>query len=367
MSRVKDALVQIRETKAYQVFRDKMAYPGLALLNAFSKKLTRMTDRFARQSQPGDAAQTMDVESTATAMTVRYTESELYDAFRKTGYFCLKEHFYHPLPDFNDLTDEFLASRSELVGIHMPEADMWTLAEETLTPYNKEFRMFPEQSPSTGYKGFCLINGGYMAVDGNLYYGLVRHLKPGRIIETGCGMSSLLCSEALAANEAEGHATRYICIEPYPQPYLSDNPKLKVSRFVEEKIQQVPLSLFEELEAGDILFIDTSHALRMGGDVQRIYCEILPRLKPGVYVHIHDISLPLQYPRVYHEVSHYFWNEQYLLQAYLANNTHTRVVWAGNWLRLQDETRFLKVFPEFATMRRHFPSSEPSAFWFVTQ
>jgi len=289
-----------------------------------------------------------------------------FDAFKAEGFFLLRDHFYLPLPDYDDLTEEYYSSRSALVGLELDAQAMWTLAEDSLAPYNAEFREFPVHCPSPDYRGFFLINHGYMAVDGNLYYGLVRHLKPKRIIETGCGSSSLLCSAALERNKAEGVSTKYTCIDPYPQPYLFDNPMLRVTRLIDKKIQQVDLAEFEALEAGDILFIDTAHALRPGGDVQQIYCEILPRLKPGVYVHIHDISLPLQYPRVYTQ-NHYYWNEQYLLQAYLTNNIRAEIVWAGNWLRLQNETLFNQVFPEFLTMRQFFPSSEPSAFWFRTK
>lgn len=290
-----------------------------------------------------------------------------YHAFSRRGLHLLRHHFYLPLPDAEDLSPDFLESRSELVGLDLSADRMWHLAENELRPYFDEFADFPEQKPGNDYPGFYLINGGYMAVDGHLYYGLVRHLKPRRIIETGCGMSTLLCSTALARNEREGAtACNYTCIEPYPQPYLSQNPVMKVTEFRKEKIQKTPYSLFEELGEGDILFIDTTHALRMGGDVQAIYCEILPRLKPGVHVHIHDISLPRQYPRVYHEKNLYFWNEQYLLQAYLTNNSKVQIEWAGNWLRLQDENRFDRAFPEFQIMRKYFPQSEPTAFWFVT-
>lgn len=294
-------------------------------------------------------------------------DNSAFDAFKEKGYFLLRDHFYLPLPDYADLTEEFLESRSDLVGVAIDGGPMWDLAEKTLAPYHAEFRNFPVHCPEDDYDGFYLINHGYMAVDGNLYYGLVRHLKPRRIVETGCGSSSLLCSEALAQNLAEGYEAKYTCIEPYPQPYLLQNKRLKFSTLIEKKIQQIDFDVFTELEENDILFIDTSHALRMGGDVQYIYCEILPRLNPGVYVHIHDISLPRQYPRVYHEQGHYYWNEQYVLQAYLTNNSNTEVVWAGNWLRLRDEARFEAVFPEFSTMREYFPSSEPSAFWFRTR
>jgi hypothetical protein len=131
---------------------------------------------------------------------------------------------------------------------------------------------------------------------------------------------------------------------------------------VPRKLQEVGLAPFLGLEAGDVLFIDSSHVLREGNDVQFEYLEILPRLAPGVWVHVHDISLPRRYPRVYFEQGLY-WNEQYLLQALLAFSTRLRVAWAGNHLLLRHPEEMHRAFPEIAVMRRHFPLSEPSALW----
>lgn len=328
----------------------------------FRRTLAALSVKLLRRLVSGDQAASLLAELTDHCCP----GNQAFQAFKDKGFFLLREHFYLPLPDYDDLGGAFFDSHSELVGLSLDADAMWKLAEKTLAPYNAEFREFPIHSPGPDYRGFYLINHGYMAVDGNLYYGLTRHLKPRRIVETGCGSSSLLCSAALERNAAEGSQTEYICIDPYPQPYLLDNPMLRVTRLVDRKIQAIDLELFTSLEAGDILFIDTSHCLRLGGDVQHIYNEILPRLRPGVHVHIHDISLPLPYPKVYLDCQ-YYWNEQYLLQAYLTHNNRVRSLWAGNWLRLADEARFGAVFPEFATMRQHFPSSEPSAFWFVTQ
>jgi hypothetical protein len=298
---------------------------------------------------------------------IHQSEQEMIDIVRQEGFVVLRPHFYHPIPLEEDIVGDFFMKQSSLVGIHMNAAAMWELAEIILAPYNEEFRAFPTYREDKGgmIDGFFLINGSYMAVDGNVYYGLVRHLKPKRIIEVGCGMSTLLCSEALARNVNSGYTTDYTCIEPYPQEFLSKYAIAGDINLLTAKIQDIDIKLIETLSAGDILFVDTSHALRLGGDVQFIYCELLPRLKPGVYVHIHDISLPLPYPRVYYETG-FYWNEQYLLHAYLCNNARAEVIWAGNWLRLQDESRFAHAFPEFATMRENYPQSEPSAFWFKT-
>src|SRR3972149_5863814 len=113
---------------------------------------------------------------------------------------------------------------------------------------------------------------------------------------------------------------------------------------------------------GDILFLDSSPVLRAGGDVQLEYLEILPRLAPGVLVHVHDISLPKPYPRVYFETGMY-WNEQYLLQAFLAFNSRFEVLWPGNWMMVRHPEKVCAVFPEFHEMRKLYPQSEPTGFW----
>ena len=93
-----------------------------------------------------------------------------------------------------------------------------------------------------------------------------------------------------------GHAGELICIEPFPQPRLTaDMPQITL---IERPVEQVPLETFDALQANDILFIDSSHAVKFGGDVCREFLEILPRLKPGVWVHVHDIFFPHDYPAV---------------------------------------------------------------------
>ena len=102
--------------------------------------------------------------------------------------------------------------------------------------------------------------------------------------------------------------------------------------------------------------------MRTGNDVQHIYLDLLPVLKDGVYVHVHDVSLPLPYPRVYFDMQLY-WNEQYLLQAFLMFNSRVKVIWPGNYMMLKCPEKMMVVFPEIADMRAVWPSSEPTAFW----
>lgn len=291
-------------------------------------------------------------------------ERSLFQSYSNRGYYLFKKHFYLPIPDEEDCTDEYWNARSELPGIAIDSEKIFHFAETDLAPYFEEVRAYPFTSNECE-TGFYLLNASFMAVDAHLYYGLIRYLKPETIVEIGCGNSTILAADALLKNRSEGRPCGHICIEPYPQEQLIQ--RLPHADFRTAKVQNQPISLFESLQPGDILFIDSTHVLKAGGDVLFLYNEVLPRLRDGVYVHIHDISLPRHYPKVYYETNHYYWNEQYLLQAYLAHNHRVEIVWPGNYLRLNDERRFQKLFPEFSVMQKSFPSAEPTSFWFRTK
>ena len=286
----------------------------------------------------------------------------VHDIFYEHGFHLLRKHFYLPVPDDTDNLDAFWTSQSDMVGIDVNEPLAVEVMETICPRYMDEFRnRFPIDGPLNP-PDFYLINGGYMAVDAHVYYSLIRHFKPKRIVEIGNGNSTLLAIAALDKNEKEsgerGHMTS---IDPYPWPLFKDGYK-GLNDLIVKRVQDVPTSYFEELEAGDILFIDSSHVIRSGNDVHYEFLEILPRLKPGVLVHVHDISLPRPYPKVYFE-NHLYWTEQYLLQAFLAFNAQFEVVWPGNYMMIHHPERMLAVFPEFNRMRKDYPQSEPTAFW----
>jgi hypothetical protein len=290
----------------------------------------------------------------------------LYPMFRRAGYYLLRDHYYRPFTDPEALPSDYWSRRSGLPGIAIDAERCFRLAETELAPYFAEFRAtFPVDLPAPP-GGFWLLNGTYMAVDAHLYYALIRHLRPRRIVEVGAGQSTLVAGEACRRNEADGaRRSELVCIEPYPTGIVAGGLG-HVARVVVSRVEEVELGFFAELGEGDLLFIDSSHALKEGGDVQFLYCEVLPRLNPGVLVHVHDISLPRPYPRVYFE-SGWFWNEQYLLQAFLVNNSRVEILWPGNYLMCQNPERMTGLFPEIVDMRRRFPSSEPTAFWFRTK
>jgi hypothetical protein len=288
--------------------------------------------------------------------------NQAYDGFARHGFHLLRQHYYLPIPDQTDLNDPMLKDSTDLVGIDMNESKALEFLHDVFPKYQAEFRDAFPIHPQEGKQGFHLVNGGFMAGDAHVYYSLIREGRPRRIVEVGGGNSTLLAAAACLRNlEQYGVKPHLTVVEPYPWDLLKTGfPGLDV--LLEERIQTVDMKLFSTLEAGDILFIDSSHVLRPGGDVQREYCEILPRLAPGVLVHIHDISLPKPYFQLYFQ-NHLYWNEQYLLQAFLTYNSRFEVVWPGTYMFVKHAEEVLKAFPEIAAMREKYPLAEPSSFW----
>jgi hypothetical protein len=169
-------------------------------------------------------------------------------------------------------------------------------------------------------------NVWYNLSDGAVYYSILTTLRPKRIIEVGCGFSSAI---ALDVRDQELHDLELTFIEPYPKRLLElleegDNTTATIHRAI---VQDVPIETFDALEKDDILFIDSSHISSPGSDVNLLLFQVLPRLKPGVVVHFHDIFFPFEYPDAWlngapgrENWPDLGWNELYLLQAFLSYN-----------------------------------------------
>ena len=185
---------------------------------------------------------------------------------------------------------------------------------------------------------------------------MVRYFRPRRIIEIGCGHSTRLLREALAKNLAEGsRECDHICIEPYEQPWLET---LGV-RVLRERAECCDRKLFQSLGEGDILFIDSSHVIRPQGDVLFEYLDLIPSLKKGVLIHIHDIFTPRDYPKEWVVNERRLWNEQYILESFLSFNSDFRVLLAANWLT----HNHLHELSEACPILVQQPDREPGAFW----
>jgi predicted O-methyltransferase YrrM len=169
---------------------------------------------------------------------------------------------------------------------------------------------------------------------------MINSFKPQKIIEIGSGFSTQV---AAIAKEFGKLKTEILCIEPYPRDELTILSEETI--LIEKKLEDVSLDLFLSLDKNDILFIDSSHVIKTKNDVVRIYLEILPVLKKGVIVHIHDISIPYEiHPAIFK--AGYSWNEQYLLQALLTNSHRYNSLISGYYLTKDYFQFFNQIFKE---------------------
>ncbi len=262
-----------------------------------------------------------------------------FPLWEEHGFHLSPVHFYEPIPDTRTLTDALLEKESELVGIDIREADQLDLLRKVFPQFRAEYAEIPRE-PAADPKQFYLNNGYFTGADALVYYGMVRHFKPQLLIEVGSGFSSRLAAQACLRN---GHG-ELICIEPNPDQVLRDGfPGLTM--LIAKRVEEVGFDLFQRLRANDILFIDSSHVVRCGGDVNCLLLEIVPRLNPGVIVHLHDILLPQEYGRAWVIDRYRFFSEQYLLQAFLTFNTEFHVLFANRYMALKHLGEMAALFP----------------------
>lgn len=282
---------------------------------------------------------------------------KLLPIYQKMGVSLIPNHYEEPVPNLSELAKWDWEKESELPGIDLRAAQQNRLYHLITRNFLREFKELTwKKTLAWDVEEYFHLNPSFRGVDAGIYYGLIRHLKPRRIIEIGAGFSTLLAAKAVLRNQKEKKPCELTAIEPYPSQTLrSGIPGLK--RLLETKLQQVPLAEFERLGKNDILFIDSSHILKMGSDVQYEFLEILPRLKKGVFVHFHDIFLPRDYPRKLVTKDFKFYNEQYLLQAFLAFNRDFEVVWAGQYMFRKNYALIEKNFGEF------FKDGHPERQW----
>ncbi len=247
---------------------------------------------------------------------------------QRLGYHFQANDFYSPLNDC-----DFLSQNQDIwKGRETPREIDWNKdvqieTARTVSEFVEELRDIPEK-PSRVPLRFGWDNNFWNNADAMVQYGLVRAMSPRRIVEIGCGWSSMLLARAIDLNERKSQVTQ---IEPYPNRAIFA--KLpKHWRHHESILQRAEFSVFEELEAGDICFYDGSHCVKTGSDVVWFFFEVLPRLAPGVLIHLHDIFLPEPYPDNWIFERGQSWNEQDLLRAFLMHNSQYEIIMANRYL-----------------------------------
>lgn len=282
-----------------------------------------------------------------------------FPIWQARGYHVTPVHFYQPVPDTRTLRDELWSRPSELIGIDLREQAQLELLSGFVDRFKPECDAIARERTDEPNQ-YHVLNRSYGPVDGEILYCMIRHFKPRRIFEIGSGFSTRLAAQAVLKNkEADGCESELVAFEPYADEGLKRGfPGL--TRLVETKIEDVPLDEFAQLGENDILFIDSSHVLKLGSDVQYEYLEILPRLNAGVIVHIHDIFLPAEYPRQWAMEKRIFWTEQYILQAFLSCNDSFEVLWAGNFMHQRHAGKLAEAFTSYGQVPDW---TGPGSFW----
>jgi hypothetical protein len=285
------------------------------------------------------------------------------DVVAKPGpgeYDLVRRSYDSPIPDLEQLPGDVCDRRSPLAGgIELNVERAIETIETELAPYVAELD-FPLGGPQPLGR-FFLRNQNYESVDAELLYAMVRARKPRRVMELGSGYTTLLIGMAAQRNAEEGTPTEHVAYDPFPRPQVIGEAPPQPSRLEPVSAVDVPLGEIAKLEAGDVLFVDTTHTVKLGSDVNHIVLDLLPALAPGVIVHFHDVFLPWEYPRVWIEERGYYWSEQYLLQAFLAFNDEFEVLIPAHAVAREHPDRLTAAIPSFNPPPGRLVG--PAAFW----
>jgi hypothetical protein len=213
--------------------------------------------------------------------------------------------------------------------------------------YKSELRRFSEAVTDT--TGYSFFNDYFVSPDADVAYALLRQTQPRRVMEVGSGNSTKLFRQAIADG---GLRTELASIDPDPRTPVDAT----ADRFVMSRLEDLPSSYIpDSLQQGDILFIDSSHEIRVGNDVLNLLLNIVPKLEAGVLIHLHDIFLPYEYPREWLIDHGWNWNEQYLVQAMLQGSEQFEVLWPGHFLQ--------RTLPQFGGHFDLKPGGMASSLW----
>lgn len=272
---------------------------------------------------------------------------------RRAGYQLVRAGYYSPIPDVDELPGAVWQEPDEMPGLEWDLDAQLDHIERHLIEFLPEFTppLNPEGTPQSYHYG----NEFFNAVDADVLYAMIRWLRPARYLEMGSGYSTLVAAAAAERNRAHGHPLHQVVFDPFPSPVIE--PVRDTIDLHPLPAEEIPLAAFTALAPGDILFIDSTHTVRPGGDVVWLVLGVLPRLAAGVVVHLHDFFRPFEYPREWLERFGAYWQEHHLVQALLADSRAFEILSAHHALsRLRREA----VQRTFAGLQEDM---QPSSLW----
>jgi hypothetical protein len=265
----------------------------------------------------------------------------------KLGCLPMSVHYYSPVPDIEDLHARGVFQRkSKLPGVDMRISHQLELLAELGKKYGEECQ-WPHECTGDDQR-YHTSHSGFSYGCAAALHSMIRKHRPRRIFEIGSGGSSRVISAALVRNHQEGgHQSEYTIIDPYPAETTRTLPG--ITRLLEDRVEAVGPGIFQELDNDDILFVDSGHTVRVGGDVNFLLLDVVPAVHPGVIVHVHDIPMPYEYAEVYYTNPRFrmLWTESYLLQAFLSHNHAFEILLGMNFLMLDRAAEFRAAWPHF--------------------
>lgn len=241
---------------------------------------------------------------------------------QKAGVNILPSHFYSSIPHISSLKKEnYWRHPLSFVGVKGKEIEAQAeCIKEICTPgilndMNKKEINADAIRANGSYDGYGVIEGDFL-------YCFIRKMQPKKIIQIGCGVST---SIILTAAKDSGYAPHIICVEPYPTGFLIELNRQNKITLLAERAQLTDMNVLTDLNENDLFFVDSTHTVKAGSEVNRIILEVLPRLHPHVWIHFHDIYFPYDYRRNILNGDLFFWGESTLLHAFLINNANVQI------------------------------------------
>ena len=327
------------------------------------------TDSSTEQGRAGDSSVTPRVQPAPHPPLKRRVKElgkrairRCFEAGQRCGFDILPRHFYSQVPDIRELrADPSWKQPRTMFGVQGIEVSTQFDFVETCCSLEVVERLRQDDVHASA----CKTNGeaGFGLPDAEFLYGFIRTIQPRRIVQVGCGVSTAVIFMAAAD---VSYRPEIVCVEPYPTPFLERSARDGRIELVRARAQDVPLETLTNLGEEGFLFVDSTHTVKPGSEVNRLILEVLPRLKGGDWVHFHDIYFPYDYQRGLLEEELFFSNESVLLHALLVNNTALAIRAALSMLHYEDRARLRRSLPGYQPARDdlglragagHFPAS----------
>lgn len=254
-------------------------------------------------------------------------------------------HFHSPIPDLDevhrDAAQVFVPDDREVPGIDRREEAQWQLLRELVRDHG-DVAFAKHAEPGRRY---YYDNQVFQYADAWALQGMLRRLAPRRWIEIGSGFSSAVLLDTLDRHPELPTKALFVDPDPTRVNALLSEADRRRCEYLQQRVQEVPLARFDQLEAGDVLFVDSSHVAKVGSDVNWLFFEVVPRLRRGVILHVHDIPPAFEYSSKWVDAG-WAWNEAYLLRAFLMFNPAFRIVLHPAYLAARDPGACMQLLPD---------------------